>query len=249
MSSEQESNPELEALQAELSLFRRTPFELTGSEVEETIRDLVKKSANGKAVAFAFVGMAGAGKSKVIEKIARHFDVEPTHVRDLAVDNPAIRKIEKEFYRISELVPGIEKDYLDLAFRKKSPYYVVDGFPRTLLQAVELYRRAVEKKIRIQLVEIRLQDDREVFQSFYRQTQRATHRIKKGLLFGQAEEEETARIMAKIRRTIELDLYVIELLRAVGADIITIDGTHGPSKMFNQLKILLGLDANDETES
>ena len=241
MSSEQESNPELEALQLELSQFRKTPLRLTGSEIEAELSELIKKSSKGRSLLLAFVGMPGAGKSKVIEKTARHFKVEATHVRDLAVDNPAIRKVEKEFYRISELVPGIEKDFLDLAFRKKNSQYLIDGFPRTLFQALELFRRCVEKNIHVRLVEIRLQDDREVFQSFYRQSQRATYRVKKGILFGQAEDEENIRIVAKIRRTLELDLYVIEVLRTLGAEIVTIDGTNGPSKMFSQLKEKLGL--------
>jgi len=241
VSSEQESNPEIEVLQEELNQFRQAGFRLAGNDIEVNLKELIGKTPNTKSTAVIFVGIPGSGKSKLLEKISRHFKVQSCHVRDLAVKNPKIRKIEKEFYRLGEIIPGIEKDFLNFAFEKKSPYYLLDGFPRTLFQAVELYRYCADKKIGVKIIEIRLQDGREVFQSYYRQSQRATYRVKKGVLFGQAQEEENQRIVAKIRVALELDLYVIETLRALGAIIITLDASKGPSKMFTEFKEKLGL--------
>lgn len=245
MSAEVESNPDIEALQAELNHFRATSFKLAGSEIETSLAELIRKTTDGRNQVFAFVGVPGGGKSKLIEKIARHFNVKPCHVRDIAAQNPAIRKLEKEFYKISEIIPGIERDFLNFAFKSSSPVYLLDGFPRSLYQAVELYRYAHQKKCKLTIVEPRLQEGREIFQSYYRQTQRAAFRVKKGLLFGQAEEDERARIVSKIKRALELDLYVIETLRTLGANIINLDASNGPSKMFNQFKEKLGIVSTD----
>jgi adenylate kinase family enzyme len=233
---QQESNPVVEALQAELDKFRNSPFQLTGSDFEKDLGELVKQSKKNKPILFSFLGIPGAGKSKLIEKLSRLYNVPPIHVRDLAVVSPEWRKLEKEYYQKSEIIPGVERDFLNLVFKDRTPYLLVDGFPRSVFQALELYKSAVQKKYRVIILETRLTDGKEVYQSYYRQTTRANFRVKKGLLFGQALDIEEERILSKIRRALDLDLFVIETLRHLGAEMLVLDASPGPSKMFNQFK-------------
>jgi adenylate kinase family enzyme len=236
-------NPRVEALQGALQRFRGKSPELPDQKIWEELQGLVAMASgkNGGRGIIAFLGIPGSGKSKVIEKVARVMEAPVAHVRELVRVSPELRKREEEFYRKGELIPGIEKEFLEFVFKNRARTVLVDGFPRSLFQALELYRRAVKEKRSVTIVETRLQDGREVFQSFHRQENRAAHREKKGLLFGMAAEREQERILKKISRAIELDLYVIEVLRLAGARIVQLDATQGPSKMLKQFKEAMGL--------
>lgn len=246
-----ERNPDVEALQSVLNSFRNSPLALPEKRILDELHELVnqntKQADETDRELFSFLGIPGAGKSKVIEKISRYLNAPVFHVRELVKVNPAIKKDEERYYRSGELLPGIENDFLNLIFKSKAENLLVDGFPRSLFQVLELYRRAVKAKLPITIVEIRLQEGREVFQSYFRQNNRASHRERKGLLFGSALETEHDRIMRKIQCALELDLYVIEVLRKVGAEIIQLDATNGPSKMVRQFRMEIGDDA-EETE-
>jgi len=239
--SPQERNPVVEALQEELNTFRSSSFQLEGNEIENELRGLIRKSDRGKRQLFVFLGIPGSGKTKLIERIARLLKTSPFHVRNLVKVKPELRKLESEYYARGEIIPGIENDFLEAVFNSRSKNILVDGFPRTVFQALALYRAAVQNHCEVTIIETRLAEGKEVFQSFYRQQNRAAHRVKKGLLFGQAEENEQSRIIAKIRRSLDLDLYVIETLRLLDAEILTLDATRGPSKMTLEFKDYLGV--------
>src|SRR5262249_39375755 len=138
------------------------------------------------------------------------------------------------------LMPGIEEKFLDCAFSEAQDVILIDGFPRSIYQSLMLYRRAKGEKVTVTIVETCLERDREVFQSYYRQMNRASHRERKGYLFGSALETEQQRIIAKIKRSIDLDLYVLDVLRRFGADILQLDATQGPSKMLKQFRAEFG---------
>lgn len=241
MNSRVDRNPELETLQDGLTKFRMTPFRLSGSDIELRIRNQILGIDVYESIALCFLGIPGAGKSKLLEKVSKHYEVKPIHVKDLIELNPSIMETGAELYHQGEIIPGIEKGFLELAFAKRQNTYLIDGFPRTLFQALELYRAANERRTRIKLIETRMQIDREVFQSYYRQTQKVLHLIHKGELSKEEAKVDEARIKSKIRRTLELDLYVIETLRALGADVISVDGTPGDSKMYREFKSKMGI--------
>jgi len=239
---ESERNPEVEALQQALDTFRESPLELPPEEILGELRSLIDQTSTFDKEVISFLGIPGAGKSKLIEKVSRLLNAPVFHVRELVRIKPEIKKSEEKFYRNGELLPGIEDEFLNLVFKSKHENILVDGFPRSLFQALELYRRAKKAGRSVTIVEIQLQSGREVFQSYHRQLNRAAHRERKGLLFGSALETEEERIMKKIQRALDLDLYVIEVLRHAGAEILQVDAKDGPSKMLKQFKALTGIE-------
>ncbi len=246
-----ERNPEVEALQAALNDYRKRAFELPDPEVASELGSFIYNNqllaATSEREILAFLGIPGSGKSKLIEKVSRRLSAPVFHVRDLVKVRADIKKDEERYYRSGELLPGIEEEFLNLVFNAPEDVLLIDGFPRSILQSLMLYKRATQQKVSVTIVETCLEPGREVFQSYYRQMNQASHRERKGLLFGSALEIEHGRMLKKIQRALDLDLYVIDVLRRFGADILQLDATQGPSKMLKQLRLEIG-DTDDADE-